>query len=410
RLSFWSWRRRKLFAVRQYLQALNLPFVRVCREELRAILAQYPDAKGVAVFPPSAPWYADLYQRPHQIALALARLGYVVLYWIEDINGDYATPFREVTDRLYLCNVPGVVLRAVKRPIVIAPTRTYKWARLLRSPVIVYEPDDHLDTVSNMPARVLKRYHRRLLKRARVVVGTSDALLAEVKPYRPDAILCPNGVDPAHFAAVNRSGADDIPLDMRPIMEQGKPIFGYSGAMAEWLDFDLVEHAAETLPDYQFVLIGPDFDGLTMQRAGIDAYPNIHWLGPKQYAELPRYLACFDVATLPFKVSEASNAMSPITLFEYMAGGRPIVTADLAECRKYPVVLTAGSHEQWVARLQEALRLLHDDAHLAELRRTAEENTWTARAWTEIQALDASTKQSARRSFLHVFGRMKASI
>jgi glycosyltransferase involved in cell wall biosynthesis len=391
RLIFWSWRRRKTFQLRMFAAYFNVSRVRALRAELKAILAQYPDAKGVVIFPPSVPWYTELFQRPHQMALAFAAEGYVVLYWVEDMDGDFTTPFRKIGERLHLCNVPPTVLRICQRPIFISYTYNYHWATLLRSPVVVYELIDHLDIFSNFPRRMLERYHRRLLKRAELVVGTADDLVAELKPLRPDAILCPNGVDLAHFAPVDgdESTADAVPADLRPIVARGQPVIGYYGAMAEWFDFDLVKHAAAALPDYQFVLIGPDYDGLTMRRAGISAYPNIHWLGPKRYAELPRYLANFDVATIPFRVTEALQAVSPIKLFEYMAGGKPIVTTDLVECRKYPVVLIARNPDEWVARLREAVARGQDAAYLAEVRRTAEQNTWRSRAQVELQALAA---------------------
>lgn len=402
RLVFWSWRRRHTLYFRLLLQSLKRKRVLTLQMELKEILAQYPDATGVVIFPPAVPWYTELFQRPQQMALAFAAQGYVVLYWVEDMDGDRATPFRKVAERLHLCNVPPSVFWICPRPIFISYTYNYNWATLLRSPVIVYELIDHLDIFSNVPLRMLRRYHRRLLRRADVVVGTADDLLAELKPHRPDAILCPNGVDLADFAAPDHStddGDDDIPADMRPLVAQGQPIIGYYGAMAEWFDFNLVKHAATALPDYQFVLIGPDYDGRTIKQSGIGAHPNIHWLGPKKYADLPRYLACFDVATIPFKVTEALQAVSPIKLFEYMAGGRPIVTTELIECRKYPVVLIAGTPQEWVQRLQAALRLRHDATYLAQLRRTAAANTWTARALTEIHALEAHTahRMSPRR-------------
>lgn len=401
RLIFWSWRRGKTFHLRLLYQSLQRNLVVACQAEIRSIMARYPDRKGVVIFPPSVPWYVELFQRPQQMALAFASLGYVVLYWVEDIDKqDDSVRFRKVAERVHLCKAPPSAFWVCQRPLYISYTYNYQWASLMRSPVIIYEMIDHLDIFSNFPMRMLRRYHERLLRRADLVVGTADDLLAELKPKRPDAILCPNGVDLSHFGAIalaDTHDIPDIPADMRPIIATGQPVIGYYGAMAEWFDFALVKYAADALPDMQFVLIGPDYDGLTMRKAGIDTHANIHWLGPKKYAELPKYLACFDVATIPFKVTDALNAVSPIKLFEYMAGGRPIVTTALAECRKYPVVLIASSPEEWAKQLQEAVVLRHDNAYLERLRRTAEENTWTKRAATEIQALDASLARHAHR-------------
>jgi glycosyltransferase involved in cell wall biosynthesis len=400
RLIVWQWRRRQLFIFNQFRAGLNRELVSAARAELCEILASYPDSRGVVVFPPSVPWYTELFQRPQQMALAFAAQGYVVLYWVEDMEGDRITRFRRVADHLHLCNVPAAVLRMLDHPIAISYTYNYNWAARLKAPVLVYELIDHLAIFSNFPMGMLRRYHRRLLARAPVVVGTADDLVAEIKPQRPDAILCPNGVDLAHFAKAGARegvGGGYIPADMQALVAQGRPIIGYYGALAEWFDFELVKHAAQALPEYTFVLLGPDYDGFTIKRAGIEAQSNIHWLGPKKYAELPRYLACFDVATIPFKVTPALQAVSPIKLFEYMAGGRPIVTTDLVECRKYPVVRIACSPQEWVERLREAVALRQDDDYLAQVRYTAEQNTWAARAHSELQALEARTDMGPRR-------------
>jgi glycosyltransferase involved in cell wall biosynthesis len=223
-----------------------------------------------------------------------------------------------------------------------------------------------------------------------VVVGTADDLVRELKVARSDAILCPNGVDLEHFAP-NQSPW--VPEDIQRIVNQGRPVIGYYGALAEWFDFELLLGAARALPQYNFVLLGPDYDGLTIPKSGIDLVPNIYWLGQKKYSELPAYLAAFDVATIPFRVTEALQAVSPIKLFEYMAGGRPIVTTDLVECRKYPVVLIARDQQEWVQRLKEAVDLRKDLSYLTLVRQTAEENTWRARATMVMDALAALGSQ-----------------
>src|SRR5262249_20304960 len=162
--------------------------------------------------------------------------------------------FRKVAERLHLCKVPPVAFWVCQHPIFISYTYNYNWAAFLRSPMIVYELIDHLDIFSNFPMGMLRRYHRRLLRRADLVVGTADDLLAELKPHRDDAILCPNGVDLAHFANTSESQGS-VPNDLYDIVATGEPVVGYYGAMAEWFDFDLVKRAADALPAFQFVLI-----------------------------------------------------------------------------------------------------------------------------------------------------------
>jgi glycosyltransferase involved in cell wall biosynthesis len=167
---------------------------------------------------------------------------------------------------------------------------------------------------------------------------------------------------------------------------------------------DVINSAIEGLPDDVYVLVhicqgnyavGPDYDGLTVAKSGIREYRNIHWLGPKDYRALPAYLAAFDVATIPFQVTKALQAVSPIKLFEYMAGGRPIVSTDLLECRKYPVTLIARTQEEWVAQLRRAVQLRHDEEYLARVRATALDNTWVARAESLVGAMTLVSRHAS---------------
>src|SRR5262249_8397593 len=146
RIICWSWRRRNTFYLRLLGESLQWKIVRSCQSELKQILAQYPGANGVVIFPPSVPWYTELFQRPQQMALAFASLGYVTLYWVEDIDShDESIRFRKVAERLHLCKVPPVAFWVCQHPIFISYTYNYNWAAFLRSPMIVYELIDHLD-------------------------------------------------------------------------------------------------------------------------------------------------------------------------------------------------------------------------------------------------------------------------
>lgn len=93
------------------------------------------------------------------------------------------------------------------------------------------------------------------------------------------------------------------------------------------------------------------------------------------------------MATIPFHVNEVTHAVSPLKLFEYMAGGRPVVTPALRECARYPAVLIASDPDDYVAQLRAAVALGDDPQYVSLLRRTARANTWEERAGTLIDAV-----------------------
>jgi glycosyltransferase involved in cell wall biosynthesis len=166
---------------------------------------------------------------------------------------------------------------------------------------------------------------------------------------------------------------------MLPSLTPGNPIIGYYGALARWFDYGLLKELARLRPNYQFVLIGPDYDG-TLELAGVPLEANIHWLGVKPYADLPHYLQYFDVAIIPFVVNDITNATSPLKLFEYMAGEKPIVITPMQESMRYPGVAVGADALQFAQQLDVALSRRDDQAYLSLLRQTAQENTWEHRA------------------------------
>ena len=143
------------------------------------------------------------------------------------------------------------------------------------------------------------------------------------------------------------------------ILKSKKPIIGYYGSLAKWVDFDLIKKLAEKRPGYEIVLIGMIYDD-TIQKQELDRYKNIHYLGPKDYSILPEYAVWFDVATIPFVLNEITESTSPIKIFEYMALGTPIVTTDMRECRKYKSILIGKDYEGFIEKVDDALKLRKD--------------------------------------------------
>jgi UDP-galactopyranose mutase len=89
------------------------------------------------------------------------------------------------------------------------------------------------------------------------------------------------------------------------------------------------------MPDVQFIMIGPV---VKIDPADLPRRPNIHWLGPKSYAELPAYMAHWDMGWMPFALNGATRYISPTKTPEFLAAGLPVVSTAIVD-----VVRTYGA-------------------------------------------------------------------
>ncbi|MFN8626313.1 MAG: glycosyltransferase [Candidatus Binatia bacterium] len=360
--------------------------VRDYQARLRAILQAHRN-KPVIVSRPIVEWDLPLFQRPHHLARQLAAQGFLYFFCTPNWTRDRIDGFNEigpgcyVTDQtLLLDTLTGRVTHLLSTDN--ACSLDYVRFRQSAGDVVLYEYIDHIHAAVSgraIPDVTRTRHHALLADETIVCIATADQLLSEVKAVRGrNFALVTNGVDIEHFA----SGADRSqppPDEIRAIVDRGRPIIGYFGAFASWFDYALVEHAARERPQYEWLLIGVDYDG-SIDRSNLRRLRNVTLLGPIAYRVLPRYAAYFDIATIPFVRNEITLSTSPIKLFEYMALGKPIVTTDLPECRKYRSCLVARSHGEFLQLLDKALEMRTNPAYLTALRADAEANSWAGKA------------------------------
>jgi glycosyltransferase involved in cell wall biosynthesis len=219
------------------------------------------------------------------------------------------------------------------------------------------------------------------------VLAASQRLHIQAAVTHPQALLCPNGVDYEHFARGRLGRHEGAPDDLKPLVENERPLIGYYGALARWFDFDLLHQVAENHPEWIFVLLGPDHDG-AVSSGELRQRTNLHWLGPKPYADLPFYLRCFDVGIIPFKLNEITHSASPVKLYEYMAAGKPVVITPMEESLRCPGVLAGDGPEAFAGQIERGLALRTDPDYQELLDRTARENTWDVRADQVLGALN----------------------
>lgn len=344
--------------------------------QIQSILAKYPDVQEIIIYPPSIEWDIHLFQRPQQMALAYSQENCLVFYC--DPEYSQSPPgLRQIKDRLYGFKGDLSTLKAIPSPLVIVYSYNKHWLTHFDRPRVIYEYIDEL-TVFDGELKKLNEDHAELLNSAEIVIATAESLLEQVQTNRPDAILCPNGVDYDHFhVARNLSASVPTPLELQSIVNRGSTIIGYYGALARWFDYNLIGKIAVQRPDWHFVLIGPDYDG-SMHKSNLLELSNVHWLGIRDYQDLPLYLRCFDVATIPFTINDITNSTSPLKLFEYMAGGKPVVITPMRESMRTSGVLVANSNE-FIQKIELALSLREDQDYLHLIDQVAKENTWENR-------------------------------
>ena len=355
--------------------------------QLERLVARLPGTRGAIVFLPSIGWDVHLVQRPQHLARAFARAGFLSVF-------DVSTDPRETQDGLREIE-PGVVLFRGPQPVLARIPDATLWtlpynydlrAHHPRAARVLYDWIDDLTVFEPLHARaLLERNHRTALKDATVVACVARTLHEDALRERKDALYLPNGVEFARFAL---NGRPDPPDDeaLARVIATGRPIAGYYGALAAWFDYDLLDELSRLRPDWSFVLIGPDYDGTVAGQRAL-AHPNVAWLGPRAYEALPRYLQAFDVAMIPFRINAITRSTSPLKLFEYFAGGKPVVTTPMPECMAFAEVRVAAGAPAFARALDEARADARDPTVRDRLRAAGRANSWQARVETALRAL-----------------------
>ncbi len=383
------------------------PEIHQFRAQIDQILQKHAGSGDVIVYPPSIQWDIELFQRPQQMALSFAKAGNLVFY-CQPVGVDPRYRIQQAHENLYITNVPMESFSQIENPVVIAVSYNRKWLGYFSKPRIVYDYIDELEVFKDaLDINALRRNHRYFLKHATIISATAANLFEEVHRTRKDALLIPNGVDYEHFQGpfVSQLQANK---ELEKILAQNKPIVGYYGALARWFDYELLEKTASARPDLSFVLIGPNYDN-SMTTSTITELPNVYWLGPKKYSELPAYLTHFTVCMIPFVVNDITHSTSPLKLFEYMAARKPVVITPMRESMRIEGVLVANDPQQFSEKIDEAIRLSNDRDFTRRLDEIARENTWDARAQQVTVALHPERVGPQFRQNLQVYIHQQAA-
>jgi glycosyltransferase involved in cell wall biosynthesis len=272
-------------------------------------------------------------------------------------------------------------LRGLEKPIlwVAIPTAAEMIGELGES-LVVYQVSDKYDENRMDHATdpsAIRRLHELAIERADLIFYSGRKLLEEAGGGAlARSHLLEQAVDFEHWSRVGLEGPGA--LKVAPEIESiPRPRLGYFGAIEPWLvDQELIRRASRERPEWHWVFIGNKSRGLE-----IEGLPNVHFLPPVRYEELPRYAAGFDVCVLPWETERAFTSYgSAIKVREYLATGKPVVISPLPEYEHLSKVLRiARSREDFFRLVEEALA--ETGPERARARQSAVmDGTWDARA------------------------------
>ena len=235
-----------------------------------------------------------------------------------------------------------------------------RFTRHLKAGLTVYDCMDELSAFSGASPELRLR-EPELLQRADLIFAGGQSLYEAKRRTRPNHThLFPSSIDLNHFGEARQLLPD--PADQAPLR---RPRAGFFGVIDERMDLELLDALPQRLPEWEFIMVGPT------AKISPDALPrhtNLHYLGQKPYADLPRYLANWDAAILPFARNAATRFISPTKTPEYLAGGRPVVSTPILDVvRPYGsqgLVAIADGVDAFATALQRALHQGNDPAWL----------------------------------------------
>jgi UDP-galactopyranose mutase len=218
----------------------------------------------------------------------------------------------------------------------------------LKSELVVYDCMDELSSFNFAPPE-LKEWEKQLFNKADIVFTGGMHLYEVKKSHHKNVHGVPSGIDVGHFIQARQKIED--PQDQASIPH---PRIGFYGVVDERFNIDLLRSVAEQKPGWHFIIIGPTakIDPATLPKG-----TNLHFIGMKDYKELPNYLAGWDVAMMPFALNEATKYISPTKTPEFLAAGKPVVSTSIHDVihpyADKKVVSIADTPDEFLAAIEQ---------------------------------------------------------
>lgn len=333
-------------------------------------------------------WNTPLFQRPHQLALALSQQenSHVIFvsdqYCFDNFPGLLSIDSHlDVVSLPFLLRYPNVLSTAKQITVFKSLPLQIKLLDTIPYDTLIY---DYIDDLSIIPYRTdeIETLHHKLIANADLTTCTAQALYEDALRFTKKAILVPNACD---YALFHQTRTLMPTPDLAQQVSNYECVLGYYGCLEAWrLDYQLILRIAKERPAWCFVLIGQCFDGSDqcLRNSGLS---NILLWPAQPHQDLPKFIAAFDIQIIPLVINRIIQATSPIKLFEYMAAGKPILASAMPECMHYKSVTIYHTPSEFIEAVEQLRLIPIDSPYFEVMDREARENTWNSRVQTILE-------------------------
>ena len=323
-------------------------------------------------------------QRPQQLLYQLSLLGFDVIYC--NVTKNKEQPFVRLNERFVICQDIEALPRQRYTMWLSHGPYLDELHRFEYSLLICDIADASVGRFAEFAP-----WHNRKIKEADLVLCASGPLYEEAKSMCGNALLVRNGAETERFtAAADKNG---LPLykeqEAAFLAGSTAPVVGFWGAVADWLDMELIGYLAENGRNICLFLLERSPAAF---RSSSTSLPNLRWLGDQEYEMLPAFARQFDAAIIPFLINDLTNHANPIKMYESTwrlafllfppiwrrSGRSQTLSASFPRATK-PLLL-----KDWIPRCFRTAR----STHIADRQQTAASESWEQRAQDVANAVN----------------------
>ncbi len=195
----------------------------------------------------------------------------------------------------------------------------YRFTRHLNPSLTIFDCMDELSNFAFAP-KELKDLEAELFSKSDVVFTGGNSLYEAKKDKHHNIYPFPSSIDKNHFMQARKLRNQTSKAE--------NPTIGFFGVVDERMDLKLLEETARLRPNWNFAVIGPV---VKIDEATLPRLDNIQYVGMKSYQELPKFIATWNIAMMPFALNDSTKFISPTKTPEYLAAGLPVISTAIRD-------------------------------------------------------------------------------